>query len=237
MKTSYKIRKTRSESGIALLIAIFVLLLISAVAISLVVSSGTESSLAGNYRTTLSASFAAGAGIEEARGRLVQSNPNPIALPLVAAPIAINYLPTDQVVYITNPALGEPAGAGLMALYPDTEFDQEFNGVPTLGAATKTYVDSIWTAAGNTGPSYKWVRINAATKKSLKANVDNTGLAAPNATVPLYFDSRLVPARMIVPPAVGNVPGPVLQPTQKPLYETTALAVLPNTRHKLLQSL
>src|SRR5436853_1494335 len=167
MKTSYKIRKTRSESGIALLIAIFVLLLISAVAISLVVSSGTESSLAGNYRTTLSAKFAAGAGIEEARGRLVPSNPNPLALPLVAAPIAINYLPTNQVVYITNPALGEPAGAALMAIYPDTEFDKEFNA-GALGAATKTYVDSIWTAALKTGPLYKWVRINAATKQSLK---------------------------------------------------------------------
>src|SRR2546421_6136558 len=214
MKTSYKIRKTRSESGIALLIAIFVLLLISAVAISLVVSSGTESSLAGNYRTTLSASFAAGAGIEEARGRLVQSNPNPIALPLVAAPIAINYLPTNQVVYITNPAVGEPAGAGLMALYPDTEFDKEFN-VGALGAAAKNYVASIWTAAGSTGPLYKWVRINAATKQSLKTNVDNTGLAAANAATPLYYNSGLIPASIVVPPAVGNVPGPVLPPTQK----------------------
>src|SRR5437879_6665555 len=232
MKTSRKIHRTRSESGIALLIAIFVLLLISAIAISLVVSSGTESSLAGNYRTTLSASFAAGAGIEEARGRLVPTNPNPLALPLVGVPA---YLPADQVVYITNPALGEPAGAALMAIYPDTEFDQEFNGAPTLAAATKTYVNSIWTGPLNNGPLYKWVRINAATKISLKANVDNTGLAAPNATVPLYFDSGLIPARMIVPPAVGNVPGPVLQPTQKQIYEITALAVLPNNSQKLLQ--
>src|SRR5437667_690542 len=234
MKTSRKIHRTRSESGIALLIAIFVLLLISAIAISLVVSSGTESSLAGNYRTTLSASFAAGAGIEEARGRLVPTNPSPLALPLVGVPPNA-YLPANQVVYITNPAVGEPAGAGLMALYPDTEFDQEFNGAPTLAAATKTYVNSIWTGPLNNGPLYKWVRINAATKKSLKANVDNTGLAAPNATVPLYFDSGLVPARMIVPPAVGNVPGPALQPTQKQIYEITALAVLPKNSETLMR--
>jgi hypothetical protein len=231
MKTSHKIRRTRSESGIALLIAIFVLLLISAVAISLVVSSGTESSLAGNYRTTLSASFAATAGIEEARGRLVPTNPNPIALPVVGAPA---YLPTNQVVYITNPAVGEPGGAGLMALYPDTEFDKEFNA-GALGAATKTYVNSIWTAAGNNGPSYKWVRINAATKQSLKANVDNTGLAAANASTPLYYDSGLIPASIVVPPAVGNVPGPVLPPTEKQIYEVTALAALPNGSQKLLQ--
>src|SRR5438552_9481802 len=230
MKTAYKIRKTRSESGIALLIAIFVLLLISAVAISLVVSSGTESSLAGNYRTTLSASFAAGAGIEEARGRLVPSNPKPLALPLIGAPA---YLPANQVVYITNPAVGEPAGAALLAVYPDTEFDTEFNA-GSLAAATKTYVNSIWTGA-NTGPLYKWVRINAATKQSLQINVDNTGLAAANAATPLYYDAGLIPAAIVVPPAVGNVPGPVLPPTQNQVYEITALAVLPNGSQKRLQ--
>ena len=46
-----RIRGRKSEEGIALLISIFVLLLISVVAISLVVSSGTESALAGNYRS------------------------------------------------------------------------------------------------------------------------------------------------------------------------------------------
>lgn len=232
MKTSRKTRRTRSESGIALLIAIFVLMLISAVAISLVVSSGTESSLAGNYRTSMNARFAATAGIEEARGRLVPSNPSPLALPLVGAPA---YLPTNQVVYITNPAAGEPAGAALLALYPDTEFDQEFTGAPTLAAATKTYVNSIWTGPLNNGPLYKWVRINAATKQSLGINVDNTGLAAANAATPLYYDSGLIPASIVVPPALGNVPGPIIPSTQKQIYEITALAVLPNGSQKRLQ--
>src|SRR5882762_10922823 len=231
MKTSNRIHKNRSESGIALLIAIFVLLLISAVAISLVVSAGTESSLAGNYRNTMSASYAAAAGIEEARGRLLPGNPAPLALPLVGAPA---YLPANQVVYITNPAVGEPAGAALMAIYPDTEFDTEYNA-GSLGAAAKTYVNSIWTGPLNNGPLYKWVRINAATKQSLKANVDNTGLAAANAATPLYYDTGVIPSSIVVPPAVGNVPGPVLPSTQKQIYEITALAVLPNGSQKLLQ--
>jgi len=34
--------------------------------------------------------------------------------------------------------------AALMAIYPDAEFDTEFNA-GALGAATKTYVNSIWT--------------------------------------------------------------------------------------------
>ena len=42
MRTSHRIHRTHSESGIALLIAMFVLMLISAVAISLVISSFSD---------------------------------------------------------------------------------------------------------------------------------------------------------------------------------------------------
>src|SRR5271156_755551 len=68
-------KKRRSESGIALLIAIFVLLLISVVAIALLVSSGTETALGTNYRTSSTVYYAAMAGLEEARGRLLPKNP------------------------------------------------------------------------------------------------------------------------------------------------------------------
>ena len=64
------------ESGVAMFIAIFALLLISVVAIALVVSSGTDSSLAGNYRTASSAYYGGVAGLEEARGRLLWKNPD-----------------------------------------------------------------------------------------------------------------------------------------------------------------
>ena len=64
------------QDGIALLIAIFVLLLISVVAIALLVSSGTETALGANYRTSSTVYYAAIAGLEEARGRLLPKNPN-----------------------------------------------------------------------------------------------------------------------------------------------------------------
>src|SRR5258708_20782726 len=96
-----------------------------------------------------------------------------------------------RVLYFRMPAVGEPAGAALMAVYPDTEFDTEFNN-GSLAAATKTYVNSIWTGA-NTGPLYKWVRINAATKQSLNINVDNTVLAAANPSTPVYYDQAPIP--------------------------------------------
>ncbi len=71
MNQARRIRQKRiSESGAALLIAIFALMLISVVAIALVVSQGTDSALAGNYRTSIGAYYAGVAGLEEARGRL-----------------------------------------------------------------------------------------------------------------------------------------------------------------------
>src|SRR5580692_10002908 len=76
MKARSTIRTRQREAGVALLIAIFVLLLISVVAIALIVSSGTESAMAGNYRTATGVYYAALAGLEEGRGRLLSKNSN-----------------------------------------------------------------------------------------------------------------------------------------------------------------
>ncbi|HWT88794.1 MAG TPA: hypothetical protein VN454_08335 [Candidatus Angelobacter sp.] len=224
MKPSHKLRKKNRQAGVALLIAIFSMLLIAAIAMALVVSAGTETSLAANYRATTGGYYAAVAGIEEARGRLLPSNPNTIS---TLAPLNGAYLPTNQVVYIVNPGIGETTG-NVMAKYPDNQYAHEFSIAPT-----KTFINSVWVASNNNGPLYKWVRINAATKASLQINVDNTGLGAANNSTPLYFDTSLVPAAMVVPPVVGAVPAPTS--TQKQAYEVTALAVTPNGSQKILQ--
>src|SRR5580692_3043049 len=92
-----KERKTvrRSQKGIALLIAIFVLLLISVVAIALLVSSGTETALGANYRASSTVYYAALAGLEEARGRLFPKNPNYFTPAVVPTPF-----PLGQAVYM-----------------------------------------------------------------------------------------------------------------------------------------
>src|SRR5438477_10088825 len=89
-------RKRRTDEGIALLISIFVLLLISVVAIALIVSSGTESALTGNYRSSTGVYYAALAGLEEARARLRASDPNSFRklppgsfLPAPGTPLAV----------------------------------------------------------------------------------------------------------------------------------------------------
>src|SRR5207302_8159878 len=100
-------RKRRQEAGIALLIAIFILLLIGVVAIALVVSSGTETALAGNYRSSTGVYYAAAAGLEEVRARLKPNNPDsfnitsPGFLPPPGTPLTV-----CSPVYLINPRGG-----------------------------------------------------------------------------------------------------------------------------------
>src|SRR5207245_910007 len=177
MKSNLINRRKHSESGVALLIAIFVLMLVSVIAISLIVASGGESALAGNYRSSTSAYLAGAAGLEEARGRLLSSNSDyfntTIANFIPAGPLLLG-----QVRYIVNPAAGEPAGAALLGTYPDTEYANEF-GAPPIPANVQ-YIPSVSTvtSGGYTyyRPLFKWVRITPATDNSIQTHVNGERL-------------------------------------------------------------
>src|SRR5260370_38117492 len=97
MSAGRSMRKRRKENGIALLISIFVLLLISVVAIAMIVASGTETSLAGNYRSSTNVYYAALAGLEDGRGRLLRNRPDYVLK------AAANFLPPPR----TPPPIGE----------------------------------------------------------------------------------------------------------------------------------
>jgi hypothetical protein len=218
----------QKERGIALLIAIFILLLISVVAIALIVSSGTESALAGNYRSSTDVYYAAMAGLEEARGRLAAKNPNSFKatttgfLPAGGAPFAIG-----GAVYVINPAGSEtiaPWDSG--STYPDTEFQSEFasSGFPAPPNPSPSAL-SIWsTSPLNTlpvpAPLYKWVRINAVSERSLNIDVDADGNA--DSVTPLYYDGAHFSNNSTAGPQV---------------LEITSYAVLLNGSQKLLQYL
>src|SRR5437762_1742717 len=227
MKSNRLNRRKRSESGVALLIAIFVLMLISVVAISLIVASGGESALAGNYRSSASAYLAGTAGLEEARGRMLSSNSDYFNSTVPGFMPAAGPLAVGQVRYILNPAPGEALGS-LLTTYPDTEYATEF-GVAPVAANVQTIASvSTVTSGGTTyyGPLFKWVRINAATEKSLKTDVNSDFIL--DLVTPLYYDSGHVPKPSLVvtatPPASANQ-----------ALEITALAILPNGSQKIVQ--
>src|SRR5216684_7264471 len=86
------------ERGVALLIAILALLLISAVGLGMVYMSNTETSIDANYKDTQTAFFAMRAGLEEMRDRMRSSSAFPVAVPITMPGTA------NSIVYIINPS-------------------------------------------------------------------------------------------------------------------------------------
>jgi hypothetical protein len=210
----YRKARYRREDGIALLIAIFVLLLISVVAIALLVSSGTETALGANYRSSSTVYYAALAGLEEARGRLLPKNPNYFGAAVIPTP-----LPLGQAVYVINRSVGDNiAPCDSTNQYYDNEYQNEF-GVPPSACQP---VSSVWdnNAQGIPGPVFKWVRINAATEKSMYIDVDYDGTIDP---VMVYYNPSAVK------PSLTTVPTPFQA------LEVTALGYSPNGSKKILQ--
>jgi hypothetical protein len=231
MKGHRQFIESRRERGVALLIAIFALLLVSVVAIALIVTSGTDTALASNYRTSASAYYASLAGLEEARGRLLGTNANPIPLP--ASPMGLS-----QVVYIINPLNGEtvaPENTSNPATYPDNEYKQEF-GVDVSGRIVTKYT-SVSPAAPMPGPLFKWARINAVTEQTLgngTTGVDVNGDGSVDSVTPLFYDPANMNAlrNAMVPGLIETIAPPA---TALQALEITSYSVLPNGSQKMLQ--
>ncbi len=183
MRRGRKMRRP-SQKGIALLIAIFVLLLISVVAIALLVSSGTETALGANYRSSSTVYYGALAGLEEARGRLLPKNPDYFGLH-VPALVYGTTLPRGQAIYVVNRLPSE-------TIVPwdssDKYYDNEYHSEFGVSASNNSSVSSVWdnSPGGIPGPVYKWVRINAATEVSLHLDVNQDGAYDP--TTLLFYD-------------------------------------------------
>src|ERR1700730_12643695 len=91
-------RKSKSsERGVALVIALLTLLLVSAILMGMIVASNSETNISTNFRDEQTAFFAARAGIEEVRDRL-----RPSATPTLATSTYFITSPT--------PLAGAPSG-------------------------------------------------------------------------------------------------------------------------------
>src|SRR5690242_11156915 len=90
----------RGERGVALLFAIFALLLLSAIAATLIFSSTTDSTVNGNYSTEEVACYGAKSGVEEVRARMIASNPT-ASMP-VTYPACMPTTPTSPQRYVLN---------------------------------------------------------------------------------------------------------------------------------------
>lgn len=164
------------ERGIALFFSIFALLLLTGIAAALVLMANTETSVNSNYRQEQVAYLAAKAGIEEARARMMPSDPNTINVGGTALPTAAPTNTNGQIIYIVNPGKGsavQPWNSGNP--WPDDELCHDYNGgglglttvAPNVRCATTTLGVNAYLASTSQLPfsttatpvPYKWVRI------------------------------------------------------------------------------
>ncbi len=203
-----------AERGVALLISIFALLLISGVAISLIVMSGTESAIAGNAKGNTQVFYASYAGLEEARGRMWPNHPNTLDGTFGVNKGTSPPVPLNKVLYILNPSAGEtvdPLNLSPDNAYRDIEYQQEFGQLITSAAVAPPVASTApLPGIGLPGLLFKWVRITAAW-------ADTDGDGKPDSTV--FYDGKKQNI-------IGN---------GRQVLRATALGVFPNGSRRILQ--
>ena len=208
------------ERGVALFFSIFALLLLTGIAAALIFMANTETAVNSNYRQEQVAFFAANAGLEEARARMMASDPNTVnstALPLpIKAPTAAN----QSVLYIVNP--GNVANSvqpwNKNNAYADNELCHDGYGIfgtavaPDIRCDTSGLPGAGWYASYNSALPfnttsaalpYKWVRI------APKVNNSMTYLtgAGSTATVSNYLvNTGALPSALICWDGAEEVP-------------------------------
>jgi hypothetical protein len=168
----------KEERGMALLLSLFALLLLSGLGLFLMLSSNTETRIDANYGSGLRAYYAARSGLEEVRDRIrYASNSTSFAggiADLLPQDVAGN---TGGVLYIVNPAPGETVNpADVTSPYFDDDLCHLYNSGTPKGVKCAT-VPGIngWQlkplpskAVGQLGQlNYKWVRITMKTNRSV----------------------------------------------------------------------
>lgn len=236
--------QSRDEAGAALIIAIIGLLLITAVAAGMVLVSNSETNVDANYRDQQVALFAAKAGLQEARDRLLSSNSNAITPPCVtpAGVAATGCTTNNYATYLVAPGVSPWSSSGTISTQNGSvsTYDQEFvneMAAQTLAAPSgSTWYSSYTTNSSYSGPSsnplpYQWVRINLKLNKTLDTT---TGTArwvnsTQAATKQVFYD-----------PTSGTVcvsgSGICLTASNlQPVYEITSFAITANGTQRMVQ--
>src|SRR4051812_50054913 len=113
-------RNNHKQAGVALVTALFALLLLSAIAVGMMYMSSTDTSVNANFKDSQTAYWGARAGMEEVRARMHPGTASVVAGDLVAVMPAAIPLPANlgSIVYHPNPE-GGTANAPQTAGKPD----------------------------------------------------------------------------------------------------------------------
>ena len=225
----------RNERGIALLVCLMALLLLTGIAFGLMYMSDSDVWVNSNYRSSQKAYQAALGGLQNVRQRMTSG--------LAASPPRIDPPTTKpgdigSVLYILNPydatdtvnllAIQDPANA-----YYDNELPKEASAQSIGTPSGASVIPQFEYPDYNTAPNlnrlrYKWVRINAKMNFATKPYL--TDPAAGNLPVCWNGSRELTVANISACLPAGGVP-----PAQNPVYQLTALAVTATGAQRMLQ--
>src|SRR5262245_19882379 len=124
--------RTRGQRGVAMLVVLFALLLLSVVGLGMMYSTNMETSINTNYRDKQTAFYAALAGLQEARDRIQPATHN------IDAPTMLPSTAAQNIIYVVADSTVEPWNP--MNPYFDTELCQEkvlgLSGTPGIPCTT-----------------------------------------------------------------------------------------------------
>ncbi|HEY3770375.1 MAG TPA: hypothetical protein VGN44_17005 [Candidatus Angelobacter sp.] len=164
--------KKGNERGMALLLALFALLLLSAIGLFMVLASTTETRIDANYSSSLRRYYAARSGLEEVRDRVKYPSSTPGGL--------ADLLPQDVtgnaggVLYVLNPAGGETVDpTDPTSPYFDDQLCHAYaSGVAakdtkcsTLPGTPNWSLPPQYSIASATQLGYKWIRVTMKTNR------------------------------------------------------------------------
>jgi Tfp pilus assembly protein PilX len=234
----------RNEQGMALVMALIALLVVTSIGLTMMYSTDTETTINGNYRDEQTAYYAAKAGLEEARDRMQPSATNSISASLpTALPGAAN-----GALYVINPTGGETVAPWLTTnAYYDDEICKEVTGCTTVGGlqippgttwyvcpagctSTTPALSASSTYATSPVLPYKWMRI------TLKTDGSASGWSGATHNY-MYVDGKSANASYYV---CWNGTNEFAQSTacaspNYAVYMMTTMAVTPSGTRRVLQ--
>lgn len=243
------------ERGVALIVCLFALLLLTALGLGLIYMADTETEINSNFRDSQRAYFAAEAGLQSVRERLMPTSATAIAPP----PVLPATSSPNGVIYVLNYTSSVPKSAIQPWNVGNTYFDTELchenfpdllltntgANTPCAAAPSGAYYSTLDSTSPFLGAdsnlSWRWVRItekvnsSAVPDTSLSASFYASGSGSTPNTVPICWDGLYelpVPtgwAGCGQPPAGNN------SQWLKPVYRLTALAIAPGGSRRMEQ--
>lgn len=157
-----KRKKNRSERGIALLVALFALILVAAVGLGMMFSTNGELGVNSSFRQGHLSYFAARSGLEEARDRMRYASTDPGGTGISDFLPVTGLGQAKSVLYITNGAIDPTSLNNRNAQYFDDEICHEVNNIAVIPNSPGTFNIKCPHAANSLPQAGNWAVLKAA---------------------------------------------------------------------------